>query len=172
MMKKHRTMIIFLAIFVVLFGLYFFMKHTNEKQAEKEQVEPSMLTQLDEISSMEYTDGETTLSFVKKEDTWVVKDNEAFKLDSDAVETIADTLCQVAAVRVLSGAEELASYGLEQPSYTVIITDETGSEQILYIGNATGENYYATVGEKSVVYVVDSAAVEALEFDLSVLEME
>lgn len=171
-MKKYKTMIIFSAIFVILFGLYFGMKYMNKIQAEKEQGETIMVTELGELSSMEYTDGETTLSFVKEEDVWKLSGDDTTNLDSDAVQTIADTLCQVAAIRVLSGADELASYGLDEATYTISLETESGTEIKLYIGDATGENYYATIGDKVVVYVIDSSAVDALEFDVTVLEAE
>lgn len=171
-MKKHRTMILFLAIFVVLFGLYIVMKYMNKIQAEKEQGETIMVTQLEDLSSMEYTDGETTISFVKEEDAWKQSGDDSINLDNDAVQTIADTLCQIAAVRVLEGADELSSYGLEEPAYTISLETESGTEVTLYIGDATGENYYATIGDKVVVCVIDSSAVDALEFDITALEAE
>lgn len=171
-MKKYRTMIIFLLIFVVLFGLYFLMKHMNKIQAEEEQGETIMVTELGELASMEYTDGETTLSFVKEEDAWRLSGDDTINLDNDAVETIADTLRQISAVRVLNGADELSSYGLEESAYTISLTTESGTEVTLYIGDVTGENYYATIGDKVVVYVIDSSAVDALEFDVTVLETE
>ena len=171
-MKKHRTMMIFLAIFVVLFGLYFLMKHLNQIQADKEQGETIMVTQLEDLTSMEYTDGETTISFVKEEDAWKQSGDDSINLDNDAVQTIADTLCQIAAVRVLEGADELSSYGLEEPAYTISLETESGTAVTLYIGDATGENYYATTGDKVVVCVIDSSAVDALEFDIAVLVAE
>ena len=171
-MKKYRTMILFLAIFVLLFGLYFLMKYKNQIQEEKEQGETIMVTELDGIISMEYTDGETTLSFVKEEDTWKLSGDDTINLDNDAVGAIADTLCQLPAVRVLNGADELSSYGLEESAYTISLETESGKAVTLYIGDATGENYYATIGDKVVVYVVDSSAVDALEFDMATLEAE
>ena len=171
-MKKYRTMITFLAIFVVLVALYFFMNYVNKVQAEKEQEETIMVTQISDLASMEYTDGETTLSFVKEDDAWKLSDNDETSLDNDAVETIADALCQVAAVRVLSGADELSSYGLEEPAYTISLETESGTEVTLYIGDATGENYYATIGDKVVVCVIDSSVVDSLEFDVTALEAE
>lgn len=44
-MKKYRTLIVFLAIFVVLVGTYFLLKHVNKVQAEKEQNETIMTTE-------------------------------------------------------------------------------------------------------------------------------
>ena len=171
-MKKHRTMITLLAIFVILIVLYFIMGQMNKAQKEKNQEETIMVTEISDLVSMEYTDGETTLSFVKEEDAWKSAENTELILDNDSVETIASILCQVAAVRVLEGADELSSYGLEEPAYIISLETESGTEITLYIGDATGENYYATIGDKVVVYVIDSSAVDALEFDVTALEAE
>ena len=93
-------------------------------------------------------------------------------LGSDSVETIANTLSQVAAVRVLEGADALSSYGLEEPAYTITMESEIGVAMTLYIGEAAGDNYYATTNDKVVVYTIGSSAVSAMEFDVTVLEAE
>ena len=171
-MKKYKSMIILLGVFVAFVALYFIMGKVNEQQAAKDVEETIMVTDFDSLVSMEYTDGETTMSFVKEDDVWNVADNEEITLDSDSVETIASTLSQVSAVRVLEGADELSSYGLEEPTYTITMESEMGASMMLYIGDATGENYYATIGDKVVVYVIGSFAVDALEFDIAAFETE
>lgn len=171
-MKKYRTLIVFLAAFVVLVGLYFLMQYVNKVQAENEQDETIMVTELGDLAAMEYTDEETTMSFTKSEGVWTVTDNNEISLDSDAVDTIANTLSRVQAVRVLEGADELSSYGLEEPTYTITLKTESGAEVTLYIGDAIDGNYYATIGDKVVVYVIGSSAVDALEFDITALEAE
>ena len=171
-MEKYRTMIILLVIFIVLIGLYFLMQYVNKVQAEKGQDETIMVTEIANLSAMEYKDGETTMSFTNSEGVWTVTDNSEINLDSDAVDTIASALSQVQAVRVLEGADELSSYGLEEPAYTITLKTEAGTEVTLYIGNAIDDNYYATTGDKIVVYVIGSSAVDALEFDMTVLEAE
>lgn len=171
-MKKYRTMIILLAVFVVLIGLYFLMQYVNKIQTEKGQDETIMVTEIGNLSAMEYTDGETTMSFTKSEGVWTVTDNSEINLDSDAVDTIANALSQVQAVRVLEGADELSSYGLEEPEYTIKLKADSGTEVTLYIGDAVDGNYYATIGDKVVIYVIGNFAVDALEFDITALEAE
>lgn len=171
-MSKYRTMIVFLALFVVLLVSYFIILQVNRKQQEQGTEETIMVTEISNLVSMEYTDGETTLSFVKEDEEWHVKDDEETKLDSDLIETISDTLCQVEAVRVLVGADEPGSYGLEEPLYTIALENDSGTVTTLYIGNGAEENYYATINEKAVIYTIDSSVVEALEFDISALTIE
>ena len=169
-MKKYKSMIILLSVFVAFLFLYFIIGKVNEKQAENDGEDTIMVTDFDSLVSMQYTNGETTLSFVKEEEAWKVKDNDEITLDSDSVEAIASTLSQVAAVRVLEGADELSNYGLDEPAYTIKLESETGVTLTLYIGAASGDNYYATTNDKVVVYTIDSSAVSAMEFDVTVLE--
>lgn len=169
-MKKYKSMIILLAVFVVFFVLYLVMGKINEQQAANNTEETIMVTDFDSLVLLEYTDGETTMSFVKEDGAWKVSDNTEISLDSDAVETIATALGQVAAVRVLEGADELSSYGLDEPAYTITMEDESGVTLTLYIGDIVEENYYATTNDKVVVYTIGSSAVSNLEFDLTALE--
>ena len=49
--------------------------------------------------------------------------------------------------------------------------DVNGKETTLYIGDATGDDYYATVDDKKIIYTIGTSAVDALEFDLTTLEV-
>lgn len=171
-MKKYKSMIILLSVFAVVLVLYFVMGKINKMQAEKDTEETIMVTDFSSLSSLEYTNGETTISFVKEDGTWKVKDNEDFNLDSDAVETIAKSLSQIEAVRVLEGADEPSAYGLDNAVYTITMETESGVTFTLYIGNETGDGYYATTNDKVVVYTIGSSAVSDMEFDLTALEAE
>lgn len=171
-MKKYKSMIILLAVFVVFFALYFVMGKVNEYQATKDIEETIMVTDFDSLVSLEYSDGATTMSFVKEDDAWVWAGEEEITLDSDSVETIANVLSQVEAVRVLEGADELSSYGLEKPVYTITMENEAGTTLTLYIGDVVDDNYYATTNDKVVVYTIGSSAVTNMEFDITVLEAE
>lgn len=171
-MKKYKSLIILLTVFVVFLVLYFAMGKINEQQEANDMEETIMVTDLDSLVSLEYTNGETTMSFVKEDDAWKVSDNTEIILDSDAVETIANALGQVEAVRVLEGADELSSYGLDEPAYTIKMEDTAGTTMTLYIGDAVDDNYYATTNDKVVVYTIGSSAVTNLEFDITVLEAE
>lgn len=171
-MKKYKSMILLLSVFVVVLVLYFVMGKINQMQAEKDTEETIMVTDFSSLSSLEYTNGETTMSFIKEDGTWKVKDNEEFNLDSDAVETIANALSQIEAVRVLEGADELSAYGLDDAAYTITMETESGVTFTLYIGDETGDGYYATTNDKVVVYTIGSSAVSGMEFDLTELEAE
>ena len=57
--------------------------------------------------------------------------------------------------------------------YTITLKNADGEEQNIYIGNAAGEDYYMTVGDKEKIYTVDYSVVNAMNFDLdSMLQKE
>ena len=79
----------------------------------------------------------------------------------------------LSANRELTDGDTLADYGLEEPQYTITLKNADGEEQNIYIGNAAGEDYYMTVGDKEKIYTVDYSVVNAMNFDLdSMLQKE
>lgn len=170
-MKQHKTMITLLAVLAVCVGLYFLMGAIADNSEEKELKKDIPVTNLTDLVSLEYTDGKQTVSFVKEEDAWYVADDKDFALDSSKVKTMENVLTDVMAVRQLEGTDELSAYGLEEPAYTIAMKDANGKETTLYIGNATGTDYYATVDDKKVIYTIGSSVADALEFDLSTMEV-
>lgn len=122
-MKKHKSMFLLLEIFLLLVVLYFVMSQVNKKQAEKENKETIMVTNLSNVVSLEYTDGEDTISFVKEEGVWYAADNKELNLDSELVQEMVDELSRIAAVRKLEGADEPEAYGLDNPLYTITLED-------------------------------------------------
>lgn len=170
-MKKYKSMMILLVVLVVFVGLYFVMQGISKKQAEEESEEDILVTNLGDLVELEYTDGKSTMSFVKEEDAWYVKSDKAFALDSAKVDEIAESLVKVTADRQLEGADEPAAYGLEKPAFTITMKDVNGKETILYIGNAVETGNYATTDDKKVIYTVGSTVADALEFNLITMEV-
>lgn len=170
-MKKYKSLICLLSVLVLCVGLYFLVGFLGQKQEEKELQEDVMVTNLVSLVSLEYTDGEETMSFYQKDGSWYVEGDEDFALDSSSVESIAYSLQYVIAVRQLEKADKLSDYGLENPLYTIKMKDQNEKETVLYIGDLAGENQYATVNDKQVVYTIDSSVAEILQFDLSALEV-
>lgn len=169
-MKKYKSMIILLVVLVVFVGLYFVMQGISKKQSEKELEEDILVTNMQELVKLQYTDGKTTMSFVKEEDIWYVEADKEYALDSAKVDEIEEMLVDVMADRELKGADEPAAYGLETPAYTITMKDVNGKETTLYIGNEVEANYYATTDDKKVIYTIGSTVADALEFDLTALE--
>ena len=100
----------------------------------------------DSVTQLGWTYEEESLSFLLEDDTWVYAEDSAFPLSTSRVESALSALCDLTASRAIEGAEDLAQYGLEEPTCTVEVTAGDTTTQLL-IGDETtmgGERYLST----------------------------
>ncbi len=170
-MKSKKGMLILGIVLVVLLGIYGGLRYwgnkSQEAEAQKEEAETVHVVQTGDLSGFSYTDGTDAMSFAKEEDTWYYEADREIPMVQDTVQTMADALQDVTAVRELQEPDALEDYGLDAPSYTIEYTEEDGETGTLYIGDMTGENYYAMPEGSENVYTIDSTLVSALLFDLA-----
>ncbi len=170
-MKSKKGMLILGIVLVVLLGIYGGLRYwgnkSQEAEAQKEEAETVHVVQTEDLSGFSYTDGTDAMSFAKEEDTWYYEADREIPMVQDTVRTMADALQDVTAVRELQEPDALEDYGLDAPSYTIEYTEEDGETGTLYIGDMTGENYYAMPEGSENVYTIDSTLVSALLFDLA-----
>lgn len=173
-MKKYKSLIILLAVLVVLVVAYVVTGQLKKKSAEKENEEKQIaVLDMSDITSIQYTNGTDTMSFIKEDGTWYSESDKEFPLQQSSLKTMAETFGTLSANRELTDGDTLADYGLEEPQYTITLKNADGEEQNIYIGNAAGEDYYMTVGDKEKIYTVDYSVVNAMNFDLdSMLQKE
>ena len=166
-MKKYKSLIILLAVLVVLVVAYVVTGQLKKKSAEKENEEKQIaVLDMSDITSIQYTNGTDTMSFIKEGGTWYSESDKEFPLQQSSLKTMAETFGTLSANRELTDGDTLADYGLEEPQYTITLKNADGEEQNIYIGNAAGEDYYMTVGDKEKIYTVDYSVVNAMNFDL------
>ena len=173
-MKKYKSLIILLAVLVVLVVAYVVTGQLKKKSAEKENEEKQIaVLDMSDITSIQYTNGTDTMWFIKEDGTWYSESDKEFPLQQSSLKTMAETFGTLSANRELTDGDTLADYGLEEPQYTITLKNADGEEQNIYIGNAAGEDYYMTVGDKEKIYTVDYSVVNAMNFDLdSMLQKE
>ena len=166
-MKKYKSLIILLAVLVVLVVAYVVTGQLKKKSAEKENEQKQIaVLDMSDITSIQYTNGTNTMSFIKEGGTWYSESDKEFPLQQSSLKTMAETFGTLSANRELTDGDTLADYGLEEPQYTITLKDADGEQQNIYTGNAAGEDYYMTVGDKEKIYTVDYSVVNAMNFDL------
>ena len=166
-MKKYKSLIILLAVLVVLVVAYVVTGQLKKKSAEKENEQKQIaVLDMSDITSIQYTNGTDTMPFIKEDGTWYSESDKEFPLQQSSLKTMAETFGTLSANRELTDGDTLADYGLEEPQYTITLKDADGEQQNIYIGNAAGEDYYMTVGDKEKIYTVDYSVVNAMNFDL------
>lgn len=169
-MKQKKGLIILLAVLLVLCIVYFALRSYNQSQKEAEQAkaEAEEIQVVDIENPVEITysseDG-SSVSLVKEDDTWHLKDDTETALVQDTIENIADTVSDVQAERQIEDPDSLESYGLDSPAYTITVTGEDGTTETIYIGDGADSDYYMTAGDKENVYTVSSSLPNVLEMN-------
>lgn len=165
-MKKKKAPIVLLGVLAVLLVVYFALQSWNRQQAEKEDAEEEAVAVTDidpeNITAVSYDTGDGERAFEKQDDVWIYTPDTDFPLDQSVPETIAEEMGQLKADRELVDGDELADYGLEEPVYTVTLTQSDGTVTEIYYGNTVDDYYYVTVNDDGIVYTVSSSTVENL----------
>ena len=168
--KKKKTIILLVMILllVVANGAASAWNDKSEKKKEKEaEASKIYLTDAGDITAYSYSDGNQNMSFTKADDTWEYDEDNEIPVNQDTVQSTADAIRQMEAVRELENPDQLSDYGLDKPSYTIQFQDNDGVTTEILIGNGAGENYYATVGDSGKVYTISSDFQNYLQFDLT-----
>lgn len=169
-MKKNKTLLILLGVLIILLAAYFALKAWNRQQAEKdEESDAVVVTQIDpaEIKAISYDIGDGERAFEKRDGTWIYTPDADFPLDQSVPETIAEDMGQLKADRELVDGDELADYGLEEPDYTVTLTEADGTVTEIKFGNTVDDYYYVSLDDSGTVYTVPSSAADNLSQSLN-----
>lgn len=175
MTMNRKKLIILAAAAVGMLVLYFGISWYTEWNAEQEtakEAETLKITDLEssDISRLTYTDGSSKMSFYRESEEWYYSGDKSMEVDQDTVTEILDTFCQLNGTRKLEDSDKPEVYGLDEPAYEVVLTDSNGAKSELKIGDMTGISYYLTADNGETVYIVDSAAVDAMLFDKASFE--
>lgn len=170
-MKQKRMMLMLGGVLVVLIGCYAGLKAWNDHQQEQaeadEEAAKIRLVDAEGLTAVSYTDGESTLGFTLEEDTWRYTEDQEIPMNQDVVGGFADTVASLNATRELENPDDISDYGLDSPSYTINYMTEDGEDGAIYIGNMTGEDYYAMVEGSDKVYTISDDLPYSMDFDLS-----
>ena len=153
-------MIYLAVIFVLLLLLYLFLKNRNEKAEEAESGGMDVI-QMDasSIVNFSFKIGDNFAEFSKDGDEWKNQEDSEFPVDQEAVETLLNDLLSFTAERKLEDVDGLSEYGLEEPSNTIRLTDESGTETEILVGSrnqSTGDYYVSLAEAPNTVYVTAS----------------
>ena len=161
-MKKSTKLVSAVVVLAVLGGVYVGLNTyvSKEEKAESSSEEESKTevfsVKTDDIKSLEFIVDKKVVTFEKKDDSWVKKDETAFPVNQTTLDSAASAIETVEADRVLEDVENLAEYGLDSPSNTVIVDTADGTTK-LNIGDentSTNQYYISRDDDDSTVYVV------------------
>ena len=169
--KKKKQMCILcgvlLLLLVVYFGIQAMIKHQEKKTKEEKEASTIYITDVEDVSLINYDVGEGTQTFEKQDRNWIYVKDPDFPLDESYPEQIVETFGKLKAERELEDGDELADYGLDDPAYRIQLTDENGDKTSVYFGNDSGDDsYYVTVDDTKKVYTVNSEVLQDLQHSL------
>lgn len=121
------------------------------------------------VTSISFQIGSTLSSFLKKGDTWIMKEDSHFPVNPDAIHQILSCLSPLTPVRTLTNTADLSEYGLTTPQNTVTVTCEDGTEITIETGAAaqvTGDTYVMINHDSSVIYTVSNELLTSISDNL------
>ncbi|MDO4326206.1 MAG: DUF4340 domain-containing protein [bacterium] len=167
-MKKQKIspLLIAVGVLAVLGIVYVGILQGKARQEKKQEEEKEYIIKMENVTGLSLQHNGETLEFVKEDGNWVYKEDAEFPLKTSSVSSLESAVSALEPVRVLDGAEEMASYGLTEPQSWVALTGEDGTVKKLLLGDAADDNYYACVEGEGTVYTISSTVLNDLPDDL------
>lgn len=170
MKKEGNPLLILLlvlgALLVVYAGVVVIGKNQEKSKKKEEEAKKIYVTDLGKLSEIQFDVGNGEIQLVKEDGTWYDKNDKDFPLAQSYPKKMEKTFRKLEAERKLEDGDSLEAYGLEDPAYTVVLTDQDGNETTLYFGNVTGDSYYLTLNEKKEIYTVSTDVIEDFQYSM------
>lgn len=170
--KKNKGLLIGSFLLLLLAALYALILVVNRENAEKETKETITLLSMnrDEITKISYTNPEGTYRFQNVNHNWVSEEEPEETLSQSYLVNIRNIFTEFDAESIVdTKTQNLETYGLDKPSYSLTATTEAGEEQTLYIGmlNSSVDQYYAYTNTREGIYLISKRPVTYISYRLS-----
>ena len=161
-MKKSTKLVSAVVVLAVLGGVYVGLntyvskEEKTESSSEEESKTEVFSVKTDDIKSLGFIVDKKAVTFEKKDDSWVKKDETDFPVNQTTLDSAASAIETVEADRVLEDVEDLTEYGLDSPSNTITVDTDDGTTKF-NIGDentSTNQYYISKDDDDSTVYVV------------------
>lgn len=163
-MRKWKTVLIFVLIFALLGGAYFFIENYDPTpQTPSATPSPAIpLLSLDAslISQIDIKNSTEAYTFVQSETGWALKNEPLIELHPSRVESLVFSAATLSADALVAGnTADIAAYGLDKPQATVSLLLQNGSASVFHIGNQTPalDGFYCRLAESQDIYQLSTA---------------
>lgn len=167
---KRNTLILLLLAAAIGAGVYFLEIKPGKPRDEKpEESKPAFAFKREDISSLSITRAGQTVTVEDKDGKWAVTQPLAAQANQSAVDSLVSTLTSAKIERSLTpSAEEMKSFGLEEPAVTLEIKLKSGETQTLKLGGKdfSGLSVYAQAGDSKDVSLVPAAVLTSSDKSL------
>ncbi len=155
-----------IGIFFVLFMLTFMVTTgVLEEQKEKERLIKStkLCADMDEIESLVYTRGSRVRKMIKQDGDWVWEDDASYYIDQMEMKKKIEALLELTAVDKVEEIEDIVEYGVDDPSYSIALTDINQKTKTVSVGKTTGERqFYVKIDDQKEIYITDETIKEII----------
>ena len=164
-MKKQKTLLIVVLIVAIgMIGLYLAMGLMNGKQEETgdDAKVVAMLTELEDVTYIQYKNVEGTVTFSKTEDAWKCEENAELELVDGYIDEKAAELGNIEG-KLVEDAKK-ADCGLEEPIYA--LTVKNAEKEVKLVLGVNDEGYcYAMLDGKSEIYEISEDVIAILNMN-------
>ncbi len=169
-MKKIRTLVLTLVIFLLLIAALFFVK--SKKQEPASTSEPTSTAaatikvidlKMDDIKEITVADATQSLTYIPEGGAWHLQGHEEVPINEENLNYKCERILQVEASRSVDQSN-LQDFGLEKPVQTVTYTLKDGNILELLIGTRTQDttNAYVKLNtQDSPIYLVSSLIINS-----------
>lgn len=170
-MKKKYGLItgclVIAALCLIYVGLGAYTDHSEAEEQERAEAEKLYMTDLTGVKRISYDNAGTELSFTKDGDTWKYDGDDEFPVNASRMDSLAETVKKLPAIRKLEGGDELSAYGLDTPLRRITVEAEGDAELTILIGSGTEDgNYYAVIDGEETPWLISSALFDETSWGL------
>src|SRR4051794_27558394 len=168
---KPRSLLVAAALLVALSGAVWWSKRHPEA-AQSSTANTPASPKLAEIPAAQIKDltikkkDGSTVEVQKTKDKWTIAAPAQYPADQDAVTSMTSSLSPITADSVVEDkATDLSKYGLNAPTLTVTVHENSGKSDEIYFGDdvPAGSLVYVRVGSDPKVYAVSSSTKTSLD---------
>lgn len=160
MRRQMSTALILALVLAIAIGVYSALRLTPREE-EQSGVEAGSVSGVS-VLSITWADGES-LSFSKENDTWHWDGDAELPLLQSRITRITDALEPLSAGRTVERQEELSSYGLEEPAWTLEATGTDGTLTVTAGTEVAGNVYIMVNNDSDTLYTLTSSLTSYLE---------
>ena len=167
MTRKSKTALVVLCIvFAVLLAALLLLILLPKGDGSSETI-----VQFESVSSIAFDGGSgQTYEYETEDGTWICTLDHTVPLNQNIFTRITGYLKSLTSLAEMEISDTLEAYGLSDPAMTFSAKSEDGTSIYLLIGNNAGEDgYYAMENGGDKIYILESAFVDSISYDLFAL---
>ena len=136
------------------------------ENAAETQAQPILGIDSESVTAISYTHGGEELHFSCTDGSWIYDGDSSFPLAQRYIDAMVDAACALTAEKTIDAPEAEASYGLDEPACTVVLSCGSKGTTLRFGSESSMDGYLYVSDGDGKVYLTDSAAIESFGYTL------